>query len=64
MPLLVVAVEVAVVVVVVEVAVVVVVVVVAVVVALAVVLSDQHQCQSGKLIHQASKLHLFIDFFL
>ena len=53
MPLLVVVVEVAVVV-----------VVVAVVVALAVVLSDQHQCQSGKLIHQASKLHLFIDFFL
>ena len=44
--------------------VVVVVVVVAVVVALAVVLSDQHQCQSGKLIHQASKLHLFIDFFV
>ena len=50
------------VVVVVEVAVVV--VVVAVVEALAVVLSDQHQCQSGKLIHQASKLHLFIDFFV
>ena len=58
MPLLVVVVEVAVVVVVVAV------VVVALVVALAVVLSDQHQCQSGKLIHQASKLHLFIDFFV